>query len=271
MRSDVEREPITRPQMGCRASRLALALAALGVLLAGAPAWSRQKADAHALVRMTDQALRGKTQHGKVSMTVRTPDWTRTLEMEYWSVNPNKTLILIAAPAKEEGTSTLRLGTNMWNYLPQVERVIKIPPSLMLQSWMGSDFTNDDLVKESSLVNDYTHEIVGETAEAGDDCWRVVAHPKPDAPVVWGRLVLIIRKSDALPRKEEYYDEKGRLQKSLTFSDFQRTGDRNYPMRWRMVSVTKPGHETTMVYHSLEFDRPIPSRVFTQQNMKRQF
>jgi outer membrane lipoprotein-sorting protein len=249
----------------------ALARSVLAILLAAAPVWPQQKPDAHSLVQKTDQALRGKTQHGKASMTVRTPDWTRTLEMEYWSVNPDKSFILITAPAKEEGTSTLRLGANMWNYLPQIERVIKIPPSLMLQAWMGSDFTNDDLVKESSLVNDYTHEIVGEPTVDGDACWRVVSRPKPDAPVVWGKLVLLIRKSDALPRKEEYYDDKGRLQKSLTFSDFKKAGDRDYPMRWHMVSVTKPGHETTLVYHSLVFDRAIPARVFTQQNMKRQF
>jgi outer membrane lipoprotein-sorting protein len=253
------------------ALRRALACAALATLLAAVASWAQQRPNAHALVQKTDRALRGRTQHGKASMTVQTPDWKRTVEMECWSINPDKTFILITAPAKEEGTSTLRLGTNMWNYLPQVERIIKIPPSLMLQSWMGSDFTNDDLVKESSLVNDYTHEITGETTVAGDACWRVVAHPKPNAAVVWGKLVLLIRKSDALPRKEEYYDEKGRLQKSLTFSNFQRAGDRDYPMRWQMVSVNKPGHETTLAYHSLVFDRPIPSRVFTRQNMKRQF
>jgi outer membrane lipoprotein-sorting protein len=248
----------------------ALFSAALAALLLSASAMG-QKPDAHELVRRTDQALRGKTQQGKASMTVRTPDWERTLEMEYWSVNPDKSFILITAPAKEEGTSTLRLGTNMWNYLPQVERVIKIPPSLMLQSWMGSDFTNDDLVKESSLVNDYAHELVGETTEDGDACWQVVAHPKPDAPVVWGKLVLVIRKSDSLPRKEEFYDEKGRLQKALSFEDFRNLGDRNYPMRWSMVSVNRPGHVTTLAYRELKFDRPIPERVFTQQNMKRQF
>jgi outer membrane lipoprotein-sorting protein len=249
-------------------ARIGLAAAlvlALGLRAAGAPP------DALVIARRSDQALRGKTQHGRVSMTVRTPDWTRTVDMESWFANPDRTFIRITGPAKEAGTATLRLGQNMWNYLPQVERVIKIPPSLMLQPWMGSDFTNDDLVKESSLVNDYTHEIVGEATEGGDACWRVVAHPKPDAAVVWGKLVLLIRKSDALPRKEEYYDEKGRLQKSLSFSDFRRLGDRDYPMRWHMVSVTKPGHETTLLYHSLVFDRPIPGRVFTQQNMKRQF
>jgi outer membrane lipoprotein-sorting protein len=268
---DAERILTVKPRRQSHALAFALAWGVLAILLAAAPSWTQQRPDAHALVQKTDRALRGRSQHGKASMTVRTPDWTRTLEMEFWSVNPDKTFILITAPAKEEGTSTLRLRTNMWNYLPQVERVIKIPPSLMLQSWMGSDFTNDDLVKESSLVNDYTHEIVGEVTEGGDACWRVVAHPKPDAAVVWGKLVLLIRKSDALPRKEDYYDEKGRLQKSLSFDDFHRLSDRNYPMRWRMVSVTKPGHVTTMVYHSLVFDRPIPGRVFTQQNMKRQF
>jgi outer membrane lipoprotein-sorting protein len=119
-----------------------LSLAAL--LLAPCPAVA-QTLDARALVHRTEQKLRAKTEQGTVSMTVRTPDWQRTLEMDYWGVNPDKTFIRITAPAKEAGTSTLRLGSNMWNYLPSVERVIKIPPSLMLQSWMGSDFTNDDL------------------------------------------------------------------------------------------------------------------------------
>ena len=204
-------------------------------------------------------------------MTVRTPDWERTLEMDYWTVNPDKSFILITSPAKEAGTSTLRLKSNMWNYLPKVERVIKIPPSLMLQPWMGSDFTNDDLVKESSLVNDYTHKIVGEVVEGGDACYQVLATPKPDAPVVWGKLVLAIRKSDSLPRKEEFYDEKGKLRKVLTYEDIRNAGGRNYPMRWKMVSVTKPGHETVLVYSDLKFDQRIPNRIFTQRNMKRPY
>ncbi len=227
--------------------------------------------DARELVKRTDLALRGRTQQGKARMTVRTPDWERTLEMDYWSVNPDKSFILIRAPAKEAGTSTLRLGSNMWNYLPKVERVIKIPPSLMLQPWMGSDFTNDDLVKESSLVNDYTHRVTGEMVEGGDDCYQVLATPRPDAPVVWGKLVLAVRKSDSLPRKEEFYDEKGRLVKVLTYEDIRRAGDRNFPMRWKMVSLTKPGHETVLVYQDLKFDATIPERVFTQRNMKRPY
>jgi outer membrane lipoprotein-sorting protein len=227
--------------------------------------------DALEIVTRCDQALKGKSQIGKASMTVRRPEWERTLEMDYWSVNPDKTFILITAPAKEEGTATLRIESNMWLYMPKVERTIKVPPSLMLQPWMGSDFTNDDLVRESSLVNDYTHEITGEATVEGDACYLIDATPKPDAPVVWGKLALAVRKSDALPRKEEFYDERGTLQKVMTFEDFRTTDGRVYPMRWRMVPVNKPDHETIMAYSELEFDREIPGRVFTRQNMQRRF
>ena len=242
---------------------LAVALLAGGVLEA--------EPNGLEIARKCDFALRGKTQVGKATMTVRRPEWERTLEMDFWMVNPDKTFILITAPAKEAGSGTLRIRTNMWLYLPKVERTIKIPPSLMLQPWMGSDFTNDDLVKESSFVDDYTHVIEGELTEGGDACYKLVSTPKPDAAVVWGRLVLAVRKSDSLPRREEYYDERGRLQKVLTFDDIRNVGDRNYPMRWRMVSVNKPGNETVFVYKELKFDREIPSRVFTQQNLKRRF
>jgi len=221
------------------------------------------------LAKKTDLALKGQTQIGKIAMTVRRPEWERTLEMDYWSVNPDKSFILITAPAKERGTGTLRIDTNMWLYMPRAERTIKIPPSLMLQPWMGSDFTNDDLVRESSFVHDYTHSIAGEAAEAGENCWTVVAVPKPDAPVVWGKLVLAVRKSDALPVREEYWDERGDLRKVMLFTDIRRVGDRDYPMEWRMTPVDKPGHETVLVYRELQFDRNIPSRVFTEQNLKR--
>lgn len=230
-----------------------------------------QVADATTIIRRTEQELRAKTEQGTVSMTVRTPDWQRTLEMEYWGVNPDKTFIRVTASAKEAGTATLRLKSNMWNYLPSVERIIKIPPSLMLQSWMGSDFTNDDLVRESSLVKDYDHKLAGEVTQDGDPCYRIVSTPKPNAPVVWGHLVIFARKEDALPRREEYYDEKGALQKVLTFEDFRRIGDRVYPMRWKMDSVTKPGHETVLDYRTLKFDHPIPDSVFTQENLKQPF
>jgi len=227
--------------------------------------------DADTVARQCDAALKGKTQIGAASMTVHTPDWERTLEMKFWYDYPDKTLIRITAPAKEAGSGTLRLGSNMWMYLPSVERVIKVPPSLMLQSWMGSDFTNDDLAKESSLPTDYTHSIDGETTVDGDACYRLVAIPKSNAPIVWGKLVLLVRKSDFLPRRQEYYDEHGTLEKVLSFDQIRRAGSRNYPMHWRMVSVRKPGHQTDLTFSSLEFDAPVPPGIFNQRNLERRF
>jgi outer membrane lipoprotein-sorting protein len=230
-----------------------------------------QQPSADELVRRSDNAVRGKTEEGNVTMTVKTPDWQRALELRYWAVNPDKTFIRVTGPAKEAGTGTLRLGTNMWNYLPSVERTIKIPPSLMLESWMGSDFTNDDLVRESSLVTDYDHRMNGETTEGGDACYRIIATAKPEAPVVWDRIVLYVRKSDSIPRREEYYDRKGKLQKVLSFEDIREAGGRLYPMRWKMVAVNKPGRETTLQFTKLTLDRPIPNSVFTEENLQRPF
>ena len=231
----------------------------------------RPSPDALTVAKKCDAALKGKTQHGAASMTVRTPEWQRTLEMTFWYDYPDKTFIRITGPAKDAGAGTLRIGSNMWTWLPSVERVIKIPPSLMLQAWMGSDFTNDDLVKESSLPTDYTHQIEGETKEDGDVCYRLIATPKPNAPVVWGKLVLLIRKTDFLPRREEFYDDRGGLQKTLYLSDIRKAGARAYPMHWRMVSHNKPGHETTLSFSSLEFDKPVSASVFTRQNLERHF
>lgn len=245
----------------------------IGVLvLLSSPTFIRAEGpDALTISKKCDAALKGKTEHGNASMTVRTPEWERTLELTFWYDYPQKTFIRITAPAKDAGTGTLRLGSNMWTWLPSVERVIKIPPSLMLQAWMGSDFTNDDLVKESSLATDYTHRLEGETTEDGDVCYRLIATPKPDAAVVWGKLVLLIRRSDFLPRREEFYDDRGTLQKTLYFDQIRKAGSRNYPMRWRMVSHAKAGHETILTFSSLELDKPVSADIFTRQNLERHF
>jgi outer membrane lipoprotein-sorting protein len=244
----------------------------IAFLLSSPPAALRaQRPDGLTIARKCDEALKGKTEQGSAAMTVHTPEWQRTMELKFWYDYPQKTFIRITSPAKDAGTGTLRAGSNMWTYLPSVERVIKIPPSLMLQSWMGSDFTNDDLVKESSLPTDYTHRVEGETTEDGDACYRLIATPKPNAAVVWGKLVLLIRKSDFLPRREEFYDDSGAIVKTLYFDQIRAIGSRSYPMHWRMVSHSKPGHETTLTFSTLEFDKPISAGIFTQQNLERHF
>jgi len=222
----------------------------------------------HELVEHVERLLWGKTNHGVSEMTVTTPRWERTLKLRFWMDRPRYTLIRILAPPKEEGVGSLRIEAEMWNYLPKVARIIKIPSSMMLQSWMGSDFSNDDLVKESSMLVDYTHTLFGTERVDGEPAHRVQSIPKPEAPVVWGKIVYFIRVSDRIPLKQEYYDERGELIKVMTFSDVKSRGGRFIPTRWTMQPVDKPGHRTVMRIHEITFDRPIDPTFFTQANLR---
>ena len=162
---------------------------ALLVLLAAAlgPAARAADLDATAIVRRSDSTMRGSASYAEMTMTIVRPDWSREMSLKAWSLGDKYGLILVTAPARDKGTVTLKRDTEVWSYLPGIERVIKIPPSMMLQSWLGSDFTNDDLVKESSIVNDYDHTLAGDSVVDGHRCYRVVMIPHEDAAVVWGK------------------------------------------------------------------------------------
>lgn len=227
-----------------------------------------QEPSAHEIVDRAEQALWGtRTSQAQLTMTVTTPRWKRTLKLQAWVERPRRSFIRILAPAKEAGIASLRIGPEMWNYLPTVERTIKIPPSMMMQPWMGSDFTNDDLVKESSLVNDYTHRLVGTDTTGGGAVYVIDAMPKPEAAVVWGRIRFRIRKVDFLPVREEFYDERGSLVRVLTFSDIRTLGGHTVPTKWEMRPLTKPGNGTTMVLQRVTFDAVISPEIFTQRNL----
>ena len=209
--------------------------------------------------------LWGKTVQGEYELTIATPRWQRTLDLRAWMERPRRSFIRILAPAKEKGIGSLRIGSEMWNYLPNVERTIKIPPSMMLQPWMGSDLTNDDLVKSSSVIDDYTHRIVREE----DGAWTLELLPKPESAVVWGKILYWIRKADFIPLKEEFYDERGTLVRTMTFSDVKPVGGRSIPTRWQIRPADKPGNSTTFVIRSAVYDRPIDPEVFTQRNLQK--
>lgn len=243
-------------------------VAALGVFAVAHPLVA-QEPSAHDVVDRAEKALWGSTIQGQLTMTVTTPRWERTLELESWMERPRRTFIRILAPAKEAGIASLRIGSEMWNYLPTVERTIRIPPSMMLQPWMGSDFSNDDLVKESSMVDDYTHRFLGTDTTGGVAVYVIEALPKPDAAVVWGRLVLRVRQADFLPVRFEYYDERGSLIRVLTYSDIRPIGGRSIPTRWEMRPTAKPGNVTTVILKRATFDAPIPAEIFTQRNLMR--
>lgn len=224
-----------------------------------------QDPEGRAILERVEGLLWGRTVQGKYQMSVTTPGWQRTLELAIWMDRPDKSMIRILAPAKEAGIGSLRLKAEMWNYLPSVERIIKIPPSMMLQPWMGSDFTNDDLVKESSILDDYTHRVLPSSTP---DAWLVEALPKPDAAVVWGKLLYTVRKQDTMPLKQEFYSERGELVRILRFYDERRIGGRVIPTRWEMRQVAKPGNMTTIIVKETAYDRPIDPEVFTQRALR---
>jgi len=223
---------------------------------------------AQELVKCSDDLMRGDTSRGTYKMTVLTPQWERTLELKAYSIGRDKTFIRIISPPKEAGITTLRIDNNMWNYLPKVERTIKVPPSMMLQPWMGSDFTNDDLVKESSIVYDYTHRIVAEEDIDGMPAYKIELTPKPEAAVTWGKLILWVRREDCVPLREEFYTEHGKLVKVLQYSKIKQMSDRVIPTIWKMTSVTREGHYTIIEILDVVYNKPIDENIFTMANLK---
>lgn len=221
------------------------------------------------IVEKSDQLLRGKTQQGTYTMAVVRPEWQRSLKFKFWSEGTEKTFILIQEPAKEKGVTFLKIKNEMWNYIPKINRVIKIPPSMMMQSWMGSDFTNDDLVKESSVVEDYSQTLLGKETVQGFQVYKIELKPKPEAAVVWDKLIEWIRLGDYVPLKAEYYNERGELVRTMIFSDIKEMDGRTIPAKFELIEEKKPGHKTIMVLEQVEFNKPIDRSVFTKQHLTR--
>ena len=219
------------------------------------------------LVRKIDELYRSKSSYAQVEMEIVTPDWQRTLVLKAWSLGLDKTLIRILEPKKEAGVGTLRIGNEMWNYLPNTDKIIKIPPSMMMSSWMGSDFTNDDLVKEFTFVSDFTFRMVTpDGAQPG--LVYVECRPKPGVPVVWDKIVIAVRESDTLPVWQEYYDEKGRVARRLDYSEVKTFGRRTIPSVMEMVPQTKQGYKTVLRYRDVRFDLPLEDSFFSLRSLQ---
>jgi len=218
---------------------------------------------AREIIDRVDRILRGESSRGVATMEVVTEHWERTLTMEVWSLGTEYSLARITAPRKEAGTATLKAGSDIWNYLPRVDRTIKIPASLMMGSWMGSHFTNDDIVKESRLVDDYDIEIAFEGSRDGTDVWEFALTPKPEAAVVWGLIRYEVRKDELMPTWARYYDEEGTLVRTLTFGDYRVMGGRLVPARMEMVPHDKLGESTIVRYSELEFDVGLDESFFS--------
>ena len=228
-----------------------------------------QGLSAKEIIRKADDKNRGLSSQGVMTMTVIRPDWTRTVTMKTWSKSREYSLVLITAPAKDKGQVFLKIKTEMWNWVPSIDKTIKIPPSMMLQSWMGSDFTNDDLVKQSSIVVDYTHKLLDREKVRDMDCYKIELTPLPDAPVVWGKVIMWVTVSGYDVWMAEYYDEDNKLVNVSNNYDIRRMGDREIPTRLEMIPVNKKGQKTVMHIDEMKFNTGIDESFFSQQNMKK--
>lgn len=228
---------------------------------------SSSSLSAKEILDRVDDLFRGESSHAKMSMMVTTAHWKRTLVLEAWSKGKDKSLFRILSPKKEKGMTTLRSENEIWNYLPKVKRIIKIPSSMMSSSWMGSHFTNDDLVKESRMADDYTFSIAAKAEQEGTI--MIICIPKPKAAIVWGKVVVTVREEDLMPVDIRYYDEDLNLARTMVFSDFQKMGDRTLPARLDMIPTDKPDESTVVIYEKINFNLPLRDDLFSLRSLQR--
>ena len=221
------------------------------------------------IIQKSTDLLNGESSKGIMKMTVVRPSWSREVEMKSWSMTDEYYLILITSPVKDKGQTFLKRQTDMWNWMPTISKMIKIPPSMMSQSWMGSDFTNDDLVKMNSYVNQYTHKIIGEEVVEDHNCYKIELIPKPDAAVVWGKVLAWIAKDEFYQLKLEFYDEDMVLVNRQECSDIKQFSDRKLPAKLVMTPVDEPGNKTIIEILENDFNIDINESFFSQQNMKK--
>lgn len=226
------------------------------------------KVDATQIVYLSDKAMRGDSSYTESTMDIVRPDWQRSMSMKSWTKGTELSMVLVTAPAKDKGSASLKRHREMWNWVPTIERVIKIAPSMLSQSWMGSDFTNDDLINQSSIVVDYQHSVVREDQFDGDDVWVIDAIAKAEAPVVWTKVTLWISKQTHLQRKVEFYDEFEELVNVMTTFDIQDMGGRTLAARMEMEPIDKAGHKTILTTHKAQFDFEISDHFFSLGQMK---
>lgn len=239
------------------------------------------------LVDLANKSLRGDSSHGRMTMTIVTPSWKRSMEVEGWNLEREYAYIHIHAPPKEKDNATLRRRSEMWLWMSRVERVVKIPASMMQSSWQGSDFTYDDIVKADSVVRDYTHTLVSKKEESVDpetaktlglqaprrSVYVIEGKPLPTAPVVWGRVLMTVASYgegdfEVVPLLEEDFSERGELIRTITLSDIRRLSGRILPTKMECQPAKKPGQRTEVRYHELTFDIPLKESFFSLKRLE---
>ncbi|MEM6629483.1 MAG: outer membrane lipoprotein-sorting protein [Bacteroidota bacterium] len=226
--------------------------------------------NAREIVREAEERRRGiKSSSGELTMKIIRPKWSREMGMKMWTKGEDYSLILVTSPARDEGTANLKRIKEVWSWVPRIERTIKLPPSMMSQSWMGSDFKNEDLVRENSIITEFSHKILGMEELMDRECYKIELIPNEDAAVVWGKIILWIDTQDYIQLKGEYFDEELFLINTMQTTKIAEFDGRLIASEMEMIPADEEGYKTVMVYHDIKFDVDLPESFFSVQNMKR--
>ncbi len=225
--------------------------------------------DAAEIIERMEQVMRGDSQYAEMTMKIERPRYNREVSMRSWLKGRDHSLILITAPARDDGTVYLMRDNDIWNYDPRIDRTTRLPSSMMAQSWMGSDFTNDDLVRDTDLVDDFDHQILRTEEYNGYECYVIEMIPKPGTPIVWGKVLVWISTEEYIQLRVENYDQRDELVNTMELTDISTFGDRQIPTRITVIPADKENERTILTYQALEFDIDIDYDFFSRANMQR--
>lgn len=224
---------------------------------------------AQEIIQKADEKFRGKTSYAEMTIDIIRPKWSKQMKMKSWTKGSKYSVSVVLSPAKEKGTVFLMRDKEVWNYMPTIDRSIKFPPSMMMQNWMGTDLTNDDLVKMSSMIDDYHQKIIGQENKEGYLCWKIELIPKENAAVVWGKIIIWIDQKEYMQMQTDFYDEDGFLVNQMIASDVKKFEGKTLPSRIRIIPADKPNQETIITYNVWKFDIKINEQYFTTNYIKR--
>ncbi|MCC5913256.1 MAG: outer membrane lipoprotein-sorting protein [Balneolaceae bacterium] len=244
--------------------RSVVALAFLTLL--ALPAFSQDPAE---ILRNMEQVMRGDSQQAEMTMKIVRPRYEREVSMRSWAMGTDYSLILITAPSRDRGTAYLMRENDIWNYDPRIDRTTRLPSSMMAQSWMGSDFTNDDLVRDSDILDDYEHELIETEEYNGYESYVIELVPKPDTPIVWGKVKMWISVDGYMQLRIENYDQRDRLANTMELDRIEEISGRKLPTRITVYPAGKDNERTILEYSSIEFDIDLDESFFSQSNLQR--
>lgn len=241
-----------------------------GFSMAFSGAFAQTKLTAAEIIKKAEDKFKGeKSSYAEMQVIIQRPTWKRTVSLKSWSKGTDFSLSVITAPANEKGQAFLKRKNELWTWNPTISRMIKLPPSMMSQGWMGSDYTNDDIMRESSMVEDYDVKLLGEEKNQGFDCYKIELKPKANLAVVWGKIIVWISKVEYYQLKAEYFDEDNYLVRTMLSSVVKQFGDRKLPSKMEIIPAEEPGNKTIVIIQSMQFNQQIAESFFSQQNMKK--